>query len=242
MAGDPSPKAAGTKPPPRLPKDSADSIDAQLLEGLDDELMSDLKDLDLDDAESPKGPSGSRRKLNDLDRELIEQLGRGAGEDVGTEGEGDPLSRIGENMREAQRLIHRADVGEPTRELQDKIVTELETLIREARRRKSSSSSSNNSKQKTAERKQVKQPQPSEAKGSGSGDPNNQPAQDSTDRVERDSVHEVDMQDMRELMRQVWGHLPRRDREQMLQSAADVFLPKYSSMIEEYFRRLSEMP
>jgi len=44
------------------------------------------------------------------------------------------------------------------------------------------------------------------------------------------------------LMRQVWRHLPQRDREQMLQSSVDVFLPKYSAMIEEYFRRLAEIP
>ncbi len=234
--------AADENQPPPSNNDAKDSIDALLLDGLDDELMSDLEDLDLGEDETPGSSPSGRGPLNELDRELIEQLGQGAGEDVGTESESDPLSQIGERMRQAKRLIERADVGEPTREIQDQIVSDLETLIREARRRQNSSSSSSGSQQKTAERKQVKQPQQSQAQGSGSGDPNSQPAQDSTDRVEQDSVRDVDMQDMRELMRQVWGHLPQRDREQMLQSSVDVFLPKYSAMIEEYFRRLAEIP
>ncbi len=242
VAADPPVEATGEKQPPAS-NSSADSLDAQLLEGLDDELMSDLEDLDLGDDKPAKGSRLGRGPLDEGDRELIEQLGRGAGEDVGTEGEADPLSRIGERMREVEQLIRRADVGEPTRELQDEIVSELETLIREARRRQNSSSSSGDSQQQqTKERKQVKQPQQPGAKGSGSGDPNSQPAQDSTDRVEQDRVRDVDMQDMQELMRQVWGHLPQRDREQMLQSTVDVFLPKYSTMIEEYFRRLAEIP
>lgn len=226
------------------PKDSEPaSIDSQLLDGLEDELMSDLEDLDLGEDEPLKKPGQDIPPLDDMDRELIEQLGRGAGEDVGTSGEGDPLSQIGERMQEVTRLINQADVGEPTRELQEDIVSDLEALIREARRRQGGSSSSNNSQQQqTRERKEVKQPEQQNAQGSGSGDPNSKPAQDSTDRVEQDSVREVDMQDMGELMRQVWGHLPQREREQMLQSTVDVFLPKYSEMIEEYFRRLAEMP
>lgn len=219
------------------------TIDSQLLDGLDDELMSDLEDLDLGDDQPFGKPAKDHPPLEEIDRELIEQLGRGAGEDVGTSGESDPLTQIGERMQEVTRLINQADVGEPTRDLQDDIVSDLEALIREARRRQGGSSSSSNSQQQqTRERKEVKQPQQQNAQGSGSGDPNSKPAQDSTDRVEKDSVREVDMQNMNELMRQVWGHLPQREREQMLQSTVDVFLPKYSEMIEEYFRRLAEIP
>jgi hypothetical protein len=38
----------------------------------------------------------------------------------------------------------------------------------------------------------------------------------------------------------LWGHLPERQREQMLQSFSDEFLPKYELEIEQYYRRLSE--
>ena len=41
-------------------------------------------------------------------------------------------------------------------------------------------------------------------------------------------------------MKSLWGNLPVRSREQMLQSFSDEFLPKYEIEIEQYYRRLSE--
>ena len=41
-------------------------------------------------------------------------------------------------------------------------------------------------------------------------------------------------------MKQLWGELPQRDREQMLQLPVEEFLPEYELLIEDYFRRLSE--
>ena len=42
------------------------------------------------------------------------------------------------------------------------------------------------------------------------------------------------------MVKALWGHLPERSREQMLQSFSDEFLPKYELEIEQYYRRLSE--
>jgi chlorite dismutase len=41
-------------------------------------------------------------------------------------------------------------------------------------------------------------------------------------------------------MERLWYLLPQHAREQMLQSPAEEFAPKYELQIEEYFRRLSE--
>jgi hypothetical protein len=41
-------------------------------------------------------------------------------------------------------------------------------------------------------------------------------------------------------MKQLWGELPEHAREQMLQLPDEEFPPKYESLIEDYFRRLSE--
>ncbi|MFV2068611.1 MAG: hypothetical protein ACC645_16700, partial [Pirellulales bacterium] len=43
-------------------------------------------------------------------------------------------------------------------------------------------------------------------------------------------------------VKEVWGHLPERMRQQLIQSASDQFLPKYQIPLESYFRRLSEAP
>ena len=45
---------------------------------------------------------------------------------------------------------------------------------------------------------------------------------------------------MRKVMEELWGELPPRQRQQMLQLPVEEFLPKYELLIEEYFRRLAE--
>jgi hypothetical protein len=41
-------------------------------------------------------------------------------------------------------------------------------------------------------------------------------------------------------MKDTWGHLPARAREQMLQNPPERFLPQYELMIERYYKRLAE--
>jgi len=42
-----------------------------------------------------------------------------------------------------------------------------------------------------------------------------------------------------ELVKDLWGHLPERQREQILQPLSEEFLPQYASEIEAYFRALA---
>ena len=42
------------------------------------------------------------------------------------------------------------------------------------------------------------------------------------------------------MMKDSWGHLPPRVREQMLQNTPEQFLPQYELMIEKYYQRLAE--
>ena len=65
-------------------------------------------------------------------------------------------------------------------------------------------------------------------------------ARDSTDRLDSSSAKPVDKGEVNEMIKALWGHLPERSREQMLQSFSDEFLPKYELEIEQYYRRLSE--
>ena len=65
-------------------------------------------------------------------------------------------------------------------------------------------------------------------------------ARDSTTRLNNAGGKSVDKANLEELSNQLWGHLPQRTREQMMQSFSDEFLPKYEREIEEYYRRLSE--
>jgi hypothetical protein len=65
-------------------------------------------------------------------------------------------------------------------------------------------------------------------------------ASDSTDRLDSSSAKPVAKAEVNEMAKALWGHLPERSREQMIQSFSDEFLPKYDLEIEQYYRRLSE--
>jgi hypothetical protein len=44
------------------------------------------------------------------------------------------------------------------------------------------------------------------------------------------------------LVKDLWGRLPERQREELLQPLSEEFLPEYAAEIEEYFRVLAETP
>ena len=65
-------------------------------------------------------------------------------------------------------------------------------------------------------------------------------ARDSTARLDSTNAKSVDKGDLEATVKDLWGHLPERSREQMMQSFSEEFLPKYELEIEQYYRRLSE--
>jgi hypothetical protein len=42
------------------------------------------------------------------------------------------------------------------------------------------------------------------------------------------------------MLKDIWGELPPRLRQQMMQSSIEKFIPKYELLIEEYFKALAE--
>ena len=63
------------------------------------------------------------------------------------------------------------------------------------------------------------------------------------ERIEENSEHvsrSLDMDEMQILIKEIWGHLPPKTREQMLKSYGEQFLPQYEDLIVEYFKRLAE--
>ena len=67
------------------------------------------------------------------------------------------------------------------------------------------------------------------------------PAKDSTERLGKDEARKAALEKMKSLLKEdIWGELPPKDREQMLQLSPEQFLPKYELLIEEYYKRLAE--
>lgn len=221
------------------PKDKA----KQKSKSLDDELFKDLTG-DLfeglgDDpfkkkAQKQPGEKAGERPTGDHPLDQV------SGEDIGEEK--NPLMSLGRRMREVEQRIADARADKSTQSLQEEIVTALERLIEQARRQQQqqqNSSSSQSSPQQTANRNKVKQPGQSGSPRQGNRQENNRP-NESTERQGPRKVKEVDMGQLNDLAKALWGHLPERVRQQMQQSPLDHFLPQYELLIEDYFKRLAK--
>ncbi|HEY1785652.1 MAG TPA: hypothetical protein VGG30_08895 [Pirellulales bacterium] len=154
----------------------------------------------------------------------------------------DPLFQIGEQMRTIERRLeeHRADDAD-TPKLQEQIVDGLAQLIEKLEQQQNSQQGASGSKTppagKSTERKSVRQPGPS-APAAGPAD--NRPAKESTERLGANEVRAPSADELRGLMKDVWGQLPAHEREQMLQSPPEQFLPKYELLLEKYYKRLAD--
>lgn len=231
----PAVKSAASK---SKPKPAAEpSLDDALLKDLDNELLDGAGDLKpspptkASDADQDKPSVPGEKPEPTGDRDAAD------GEDLGS-GPEDPLSRVGRQMRRAEELIERLQSPDKTVELQRQIVKDLEQLAQELEKQCQKQGAGKPGNQQTASRKEVKQP--GGQKGKEPGKENDGPVKDSTDRLGKNNVQKTDMAEMKNLMKDLWGQLPLRDREQMLQSSPEQFLPKYELLIEKYYKRLAE--
>jgi hypothetical protein len=218
---------------PKSTKSAGSSLDDELLKGLDNELLDDVGGL------KPNKPKPSADKPAKPGEPKLDPV---PGEDIGQPGEDeDPLIRIGRNMRAAGALIEERQSAAKTIEKQQQIVADLAKLIEEIEKQqqqKKSSSSQSQNQQQTAQRDQVNQPQTGPSKPS-QGD-SNKPAKDSSDKLRNDANQRATLEQHKGMMKDLWGQLPAKDREQMLQTSPEQFLPKYELLIEKYYKRLAE--
>ena len=218
---------------------AADDKPAQSGPSLDDELLKDLDNDLLEGAGTPKekpkpaeGKAGAAKKPAEPGQpEAID--------DTMPAEDADPLVRVSEAMRTAEELIPQTRTAAHARALQDRVIDDLSRLIEQAESQRSQQKSkgSKSKQQQTKERQQVKQSKPSQG---NTGKDSNKPAEDSTNRLSNAQAARPDPEAFRALLKDTWGHLPVRDREQVLQNSPDKFLPQYELMIERYYKRLAE--
>jgi hypothetical protein len=166
----------------------------------------------------------------DLSRQLLRDLGP-----AGASAEENPLAIIVRQMRQSQQGILRAESGRPTQAVQQQIVATLDRLIQQARSSGGESPAQPQPASSTNERGPIAQPQPpsSVKPGQPSGGSGNKPP------AHGQPPQPPGVAKIRGMMENAWGELPSKQREQMLQSAAEEFLPEYESMLEAYFKRLA---
>ncbi len=139
-----------------------------------------------------------------------------------------PLQRIGQRMREVEQRLAQRDLAEPTQAEQRQIVAELQTLIADLASRQQQQQSQRRARS-------------GERQGQDTADKQGQEAAaDSTDRTAQGSSAGDGSETVQRVVGDIWGHLPERYRRQVQNAGAVEFLPQYRTLIEDYYRRLSE--
>ena len=199
--------------PAALQADDTRSLDEQLLDEFDSDPIEDPADPSTEDA-----ANGSKPEATESDAE-------------------NPLLDVARRMREVEDRIGRADVGPQTRDLQKSIVADLDRMLQQARKACKQGKPGKNQPQGTTNRKPIGSPG---VKPAGGNKPNDKPAVESSQRPKGNGeTRHADAEEMGDVLKKLWGELPKRQREQMSQWQLEEFLPKYELLIEEYFRRLS---
>jgi hypothetical protein len=160
------------------------------------------------------------------------------GEDLGQSGEDqDPFGHIARRMKRVESRIARDRADTDTQHQQAEIVNDLAVLIEKLNQQCQCQGEQCKPGDKPQDSQRSK---PSQASKPGESKSGTSPARESTTKLHNDAVAKPNAQEIRQTMKDAWGNLPERLREQMLQTSVDEFLPKYESMIEQYFKRLAE--
>ncbi|MBA4018865.1 MAG: hypothetical protein C0483_16985 [Pirellula sp.] len=192
-------------------------------------------------------------KRSELDEELLQQLGGdepqpkkqppkqqgsgGAGPRDQEANSDNPFVKLSRQVRDAERRLKEADSGEQTQEMQRKIVEDLDKLIAQIEKEQQQKSQSQSQSKKPNAPQQGKQ-QPKQPK------PGNQPGQeadkptDSGDQLTDKKNEKPNAGKLQDMLEKVWGELPERQRQDVMQASFDDFPAKYQYVIEEYFKTL----
>lgn len=146
-----------------------------------------------------------------------------AGEDVGQQGESDPLLPIELQMRQLHRRLAGGDTGRETQLLQVRLVEQLEGLLASAGSRQQELTGLQSSNVGSG----------SHAAGAGESYAGNDPVGEGQQILAPPPGH------LSPAIQRIWGSLPADVRSELRGARIERFLPKYESMLEQFYRRLS---
>lgn len=156
-----------------------------------------------------------------------------------------PLLSVAQQMRDVENMLGRAQCGAATQHAQRQILDSLDRLLEQVGSRccptRSDAGKTPNAGQNQKPSSGAK-PGDGQKSGASQGAATDQTGKAGAGTGQQPSGDQrrVDAAQTRDLMKRLWGELPPRQRDQVLQLPAEEFLPQYEIMIEQYFRRLSE--
>jgi hypothetical protein len=140
----------------------------------------------------------------------------------------DRLALVVQHMQTARSQLEQQGVDHQASSAQSQAIDNLEAMIAELTRRKSECQG--------GAPKPGSKPKPGPPKpGQGGANPG---AASATTSQRGDLA--ANLAATAELVKELWGHLPERQRQQILQPLSEEFLPQYATEIEEYFRALAD--
>jgi hypothetical protein len=205
---------------------------------LDDELLKSLESAPLSESSQEKKGQGAAAadkeqstkgdRASSLDNQLLDDLG---GEDLGRASESqNPLVRIERKMRTVEKRLADGDLDRQTADLQRQILDELAQFTQQCKAACKSGDGAS-------------KPKPGAGSKAGStaghAPATTLPRDSSTQLKERDTQL-GDRRTAADALKESWGHLPERFRDQLAAPPGDEVLPKYEAMLKKYFQRLAE--
>ena len=168
------------------------------------------------------------KEVSPLGERLFEQLG----DDVGTQRgpQNSELMHVVARMQEARALLERLQDSSRASAAQGQALTGLDRMIAELAEQKSKCSGG--SCDKPSSLKPQKKP-------GNSGKPGKTAAAAEGTVSQSEEISPA-LGATSDLVKDLWGHLPERQREQILQPPIAEFLPQYATEIEAYFHKLAE--
>ena len=140
-------------------------------------------------------------------------------------------SKVVEPMQAAEIFLQHTEEANSASSAQAEAITGLNAMIAELTQRKSQCQGSQCSSG------ECKKPAASKP---GAGKAGKTPAKSASPSTNNDADLSTELADAGELVKDLWGKLPERQREQILQPLREEFLPKYADDIEAYFRALAD--
>lgn len=181
----------------------------------------------------PPEPKPDREKKEDLGERLIRKAVTDEDEDVM-----DNMIRLMDES--AKRLEIHFDSGERTQHVQDRILRQLEEAIQQAA--SMTRSKSRSTKPSQGERRSSARPDPQQGKDRASRR-NDRAAADeppeSTEKGSPSTAGDAQGGELRDI-RRTWGHLPQRERDEVIQGVNEKHLERFRAWIERYYQALQE--
>lgn len=192
------------------------------------------------DADSDAAKKSPEPAKNSLDQELLKSLGGSslgsAGEDLGQ----NQFTKIVGQMKSVEARLAKSNSDAQTREQQKQIAAALAALTEQLQKQCAQCQGGSCDKPGTSGSKPG---QPKQASGkSPATNAASQPAKNSTTDIRKNRSDRPDAAATNELLKKALDglSLPEKDRELMLQSSQDEFLPNFAGSIKKYFERIVE--